>query len=166
MTKIGELNDYDREVIKRLWRQSTPPEKLARQWQCDVELIWDLIGAPKDKKARIAFQKDNCYFDHGMGDMENHQEIRMEFYGEFLDDGDFERYQPCCYMSWYNPYKIVMFARAKMIRKTTNPHREVRRLWILNRFTMFQSAAWKAIDDQEVAYLIAAAPRHMVQFPK
>lgn len=56
---------------------------------------------------------------------------RCEEYSNFLEEGDFEYFQPCCYMD----------------RNTSEFKRKLlRALWIINRFTEWKGTDWKQIN--------------------
>ena len=49
-----------------------------------------------DQKLMIKQHRDFLFYDHGFGE---HIESRFDRYGLFLEDGDFEKWQPVCYMN-------------------------------------------------------------------
>ena len=55
---------------------------------------------------------------------------RMEQYGAYLQEGDFEEWQPFCYIDKDSPeFKIA----------------KVRALWIMSRFEVYCSIEWKKL---------------------
>jgi len=70
----------------------------------------------------------------------NGDQDRAEFYSKFLHDGDFEKWQPCCYMK-HDSKEFQLMALAAQ--------REYQRaLWILNRFTIYNSPDWNRLCNK------------------
>lgn len=82
--------------------------------------------------------------------------LRMEDYGFYLEDGDFEKYQPCCY---YNGgYTIDKWKRLKeeadKLYNTAIPgtieydRQELRIAWIRGRFIIWYSDEWQSYQNK------------------
>ena len=78
-------------------------------------------------------------------------DLRMNDYGLYLEDGDFEKYQPCCY---YNGgYTTDEWEKLKIesdkLYNTTTPgtieydRQELRITWIKGRFIIWFSDEWQ-----------------------
>ena len=65
---------------------------------------------------------------------------REKVYSEFLHLYDFETWQPFCYMDKESEQWRVGSISAQ--------REYVRALWILNRFTLFQSPSWNRLCDK------------------
>ena len=89
--------------------------------------------------------RENNFFDHGKDD--NALNIRMELYGTILHEGDFEKYQPYCYMNHWNPKFWITKWLSKRINSSNNDAEEIRRVWILMRFVEYQEAEWSKLND-------------------
>lgn len=93
--------------------------------------------------------REKNFYDHGYG-------IGVfeipEHYGKFLQEGDFEKYQPYCYMSRLNPLFWVTRFLVHRITKSTDDVSEARRLWILMRFEKYQEAKWAEYNRQQLKH--------------
>ena len=58
-------------------------------------------------------------------------DTRLEYYSKFLEDGDFEYWEPICFMDRNTPE-----FRRKLMRA----------LWIINRFTEWKGTNWKQLN--------------------
>ena len=78
-------------------------------------------------------------------------EDRLETYGSFLNDGDFEYWQPCCYEN--NGEKRIEAMSLKPDQSLDPQSFEYKRqrkriFWIQSRFTTYQSPEWKDLIDK------------------
>jgi len=75
---------------------------------------------------------------------------RLERYGNILHDGDFEYWQPCCYMDknsdeWKQKKKeadSLKFESKLNINSIRYKAEELRTMWIKSRFFEYQSSEW------------------------
>jgi len=140
------IDDFEKTIIREAFRRSARLIDLATIYQVSEDEIADIIGLPKDPKERWEIFRDTCFYDHGNGDVQ--LDRRMEFYAEFLHEGDFEKWHPCCYLPRDDPEFIALKAEAEAIPKSEDPRIEVRRLWIMNRFTIYKSPEWDVLLEQ------------------
>ena len=64
---------------------------------------------------------------------------RMERYGLFLEEGDFEEFQQFCYMKRSRPeYQLLKRVASAYYNKDTPRH-----IWIRSRFVTYLSSEWK-----------------------
>lgn len=145
-TEPPVIDDFEKQVIIQAFRRSARIIDLAEAYQVPEEVIAEILGLPLDKKEQWEIFRDTCFYDHGFGDSQ--LDRRMEFYGEFLEDGDFEKWQPCCYMSHLNPIWQLKKFEANAIAESDDPKIEIRRLWILNRFTKYKSPEWDVLLEK------------------
>ena len=68
-----------------------------------------------------------------------HADIVMERYGLFLEEGDFELWQPFCYMDKTSRKYTFMKQQVKVDYTKNTP----RHLWIRSRFVTYLSNEWK-----------------------
>lgn len=156
---MSQLSDLDRTVIKEAWNRSAPIEWLANYYKLTSDEIAKLVGLPKNKRARDKLHRDNCFYSHGYA--VNLLDLRAEWMGislegDFEKDGDFEKFQPACYMEKNDPKYLALKKEAESIPETIDPISELRRLWILARFVEFQMEDWERImktaEDWERMY--------------
>ena len=87
-------------------------------------------------KYSLVKERIKLFYDAGINE-------RMEFYGLFLNDGDFEKYQKYCYMD----KDTVEFRKAKYevdkLKIEGTWQEQARVLWIKNRFTEYNGYWWK-----------------------
>lgn len=76
-------------------------------------------------------------------------DIRMERYGLFLEDGDFEKWQPCCYADggYTKEEWLRLKEEASAIRGETIPEK-VRTKWIQGRFIPWFSDEWQIWQNE------------------
>lgn len=147
MSLLGKtIDEFEKEVIRITWRKSANPKAIARVYGVNIETILDILGLPHQGWEDI--HRDTAFYDHGNGD--NELNIRMNFYGEFLQDGDFEKYQPACYMDQKSEEFQELLIDAQAIPQSDDPVSEARRFWILSRFTEYQGAEWTELRDKQV----------------
>lgn len=135
-------------TIKVCYIRSVAPRHLANYYNVQLHEITDILGLPRDVKLAERMHREKNFYDHGKG--EKMEELKIEYYGSFLHEGDFEKYQSYCYKSHLNPMFWITKWNAKRIKKTDNVRDEVRRLWILMRFEDYQEAGWSKLNDQLV----------------
>ena len=114
------------------------PQNIAKLIKIQVEDVCKILDydiETMDKKHR-----EYCFYNHGQEN--NMLELRMEGYGLYLDEGDFEKFQPVCYMDKHSKEFLKLKEEAKLISISDDAVKETRRLWILNRFTDYQSDEW------------------------
>ena len=114
------------------------PQNIAKLIKIQVEDVCKILDydvETMDKKHR-----EYCFYNHGQEN--NMLELRMEGYGLYLDEGDFEKFQPVCYMDKHSKEFLKLKEEAKLISISEDSIKETRRLWILNRFTDYQSDEW------------------------
>jgi hypothetical protein len=78
---------------------------------------------------------------------------RIELYGLFLEEVDFEYWQPCCYLdetsSEYEQKKQEMnYLSTNVLPNLTSDEnilKKLRILWIMNRFTKYREEKWHEI---------------------
>jgi len=70
---------------------------------------------------------------------------RIEYYSKFLEDGDFEYWQPVCYMDLDDPERVRRFKRF---------------LWIATRFPKWHSDIWNKIGIFHARLFMDLGERH------
>ena len=88
------MTDREVQMIKILQKSSFSADTISKNMKIPVEEICEILGYPKDKSGRVAAHKDYNYYE---GD-------RIEYYSFFLDEGDFEKYQPAS-LKGYSPFR-------------------------------------------------------------
>ena len=124
--------------VKLYQKMTISPRNIAKLIKIQVEDVCKILGydvETMDKKHR-----EYCFYNHGQED--KMLELRMEGYGLYLDEGDFEKFQPVCYMDKHSKEFLKLKDEAKLISISDDPVKETRRLWILNRFSDYQSDEW------------------------
>ena len=114
------------------------PQNIAKLIKIQVEDVCKILDydiETMDKKHR-----EYCFYNHGQED--KMLELRMEGYGLYLDEGDFEKFQPVCYMDKHSKEFLKLKEETKLISISDDSVKETRRLWILNRFSDYQSNEW------------------------
>lgn len=132
-------------VIKVCWNRSVAPRALAHYYNVPLDEILDILELPHDLKKMERIHREKNFYDHGHDDA---LEVRMQHYGLYLDDGDFEKYQKYCYMSHWNPEFWIMKFWVNRMKPSTLPSIERRRLWILMRFEKYQAEKWAEYEDR------------------
>lgn len=120
---------------------------ISQSMKIPVEEICDVIGYPKDKEGRVKAYKDYNYYDHGEYDKGD----RLAEYILFLQEGDFEKYQPACYMDKTCNEFLNLRQEASHIPITDNHIMEARRYWILMRFPKYQGTEWGILREKFIA---------------
>jgi len=135
------MNKRQEQEIKFLQEHHFSADTIADSLDMKVETICDVLGYPHDLKGRVAAHKDYNFYE---GD-------RAEYYGFFLEEGDFEKWQPVCYMDKSSDEFLKLQAEAIAIPQTYIPILEARRYWILLRFPEYQKNEFKVLRDKFVA---------------
>jgi len=108
-----------------------------------IEDVCKILGY--DVKTMDEEHRDYCFYDHGSSS--STFEIRLETYGLYLEDGDFEKFQPACYMDRHSEEFLKLKDIANSIPISNDPAHETRRVWALNRFTDYRSKEWIKLRD-------------------
>ena len=148
---MENLNPNDEpKVVKTLYHYSASPEQIAKFYRCDVETIIDILGLNNLNKKEIdRIHREKNFFEHGRSE-EVTFNIRMEHYGLFLHEGDFEFYQPFCYMSHWNPFFWIFKLRVNLIRDSKDPVKQRRKNWLVMRFLKYQGEKWSRLEEQNI----------------
>lgn len=136
------MKDIEIQEIKFLQKMTFGADTISKSMKIPVEQICNVLGYPKDQYGRDKAARDYNYYDHGLSETD-----RIESYSMFLQDGDFEKWQPVCYMDKTSDEFLNLKAEADDIPESTDPVIELRRLWVLNRFTIYQKGEWKRLRD-------------------
>ena len=129
--------------VKSYQKITVPPQNIARLLKIPIEDVCKILGY--DVKTMDEEHREYCFYDHGVGD--DVLELRMETYGLYLEEGDFEKFQPVCYMDRHSEEFLKLKDIANSIPININHVKETRRLWILNRFTVYRSKEWIKLRD-------------------
>lgn len=135
------IDDNEKYIIKKMYNFSCSPKMLARYYDVSLFEMADILGLPHNEKQIERLHRENCFYNHGYGP-EEMLKRNMEWYGTYLEDGDFEKWQKYCFMSHWNPLFWIGKFQANRIPYTTKPSSMVRRNWILQRFEKFQEEQW------------------------
>jgi len=136
--------------VKSYQKMSIPPKDIAKILKIPVEDVCKIMGF--DIETMDEQYREYCFNNHGMKDKVF--ELRMEGYGLYLNEGDFEKFQPVCYLDKHSQKFLKLHEQVKLIQILDDPVKETRRLWILNRFTNYQSDEWKKLRDQHTEALL------------
>ena len=131
------ISTKQRQEIKYLQKMTFNADTVSDSMKIPVEQVCDIMGYPKDKYGRNKAAKDYNFYEID----------RVYFYTIFLHEGDFEKWQPACYMDKLSDEFLNLKAEADDIPPSTDPVMEMRRLWILNRFTIYQKKEWTRLRD-------------------
>ncbi len=131
--------------VKSYQKMTIAPKNIAKILKIQVEDVCKIIGF--DIETMDEQHREYCFNNHGIKDKAI--ELRMEGYGVYLNEGDFEKFQPMCYLDKHSPEFLKLHEQVKLIQISDDPVKEARRLWILNRFTNYQSDEWKKLRDQQ-----------------
>ena len=132
--------------IKFLQQMSFSADVIARSMKIPVETVCDVLGYPHDSEGRMNAHQDYNYYYHGM----NCGNEKLETYILYLGEGDFEKWQPVCYMDKNSDEFLKLREEANLIPKSDNTEEEARRLWILLRFPVYVGKEWGIISDMFV----------------
>jgi len=136
--------------VKSYQKMSIPPKDIAKILKIPVEDVCKIMGF--DIETMDEQYREYCFNNHGMKDKVF--ELRLEGYGLYLNEGDFEKFQPVCYFDKHSQKFLKLYEQVKLIQISDDPVKETRRLWILNRFTNYQSDEWKKLRDQHTEALL------------
>jgi len=142
---IDKIPESTIKTVKKYQKLTMPPQLIAKSLKLSIEQVCDILGYPTDQKSMLNHHKDFCFYDHGVG---NHIDYRLESYGFFLEDGDFETWQPVCYMDKSSTQFFYLKKKAEEILPSNNPIKETRRLWINLRFCAYQSSEYRSLLEQ------------------
>ena len=129
--------------VKSYQKITVPPQNIARLLKIPIEDVCKILGY--DVKTMDEEHRDYCFYDHGSSS--STFEIRLETYGLYLEDGDFEKFQPACYMDRHSEEFLKLKDIANSIPISNDPAHETRRVWALNRFTDYRSKEWIKLRD-------------------
>ena len=129
------MTPRDRILIQYLQKHHFSADNIAQNMKIPVEVVCEIVGYPKDEEGRVAAQKNYNFYEFGI-------DHKMEYYGLFLQEGDFEKYQPVCYMDHSSTEFLNLQQEASHIPKTNDYRKEARRYWILMRFEHYQDTEW------------------------
>ena len=128
--------------VKKYQKLTMPPQLIAKSLKLSLEQVCEILGYPSDEKSIMNYHKDFCFYDHGVG---NHIDYRLDSYGFFLEENDFETWQPVCYMDKSSNDFFNLKKRSEEIPSSNNPVIETRRLWIKLRFCVYQSSEYRSL---------------------
>ena len=129
--------------VKSYQKITVPPQNIAKSLKISIEDVCKILGY--DVKTMDEEHRDYCFYDHGSSS--STFEIRLETYGLYLEDGDFEKFQPACYMDRHSEEFLKLKNIANSIPISNDPAHETRRVWALNRFTDYRSKEWIKLRD-------------------
>lgn len=144
MIDANPLDETD--VVLTLYRKSLSPLHIAEYYGCELTIILNILnlhGKPKEVDKQ---HREKNFYDHGNGD--KHVDFRIEWYGEILQEGDFEKYQKYCYMKRYDPRFIITKFIVFRWKKEKDLIKEERRLWIIHRFQKYQEKEWGITENE------------------
>ena len=127
------------------------PELIAEKLDITIDEVCNILNYPLDPKLMIKQHRDFLFYDHGFGE---HIGSRFDRYGLFLEDGDFEKWQPVCYMNKDGDEFKNLKNEAEKIKLTKNPVKEARRLWIMLRFEIYQCDNYKLLVKEFARFLL------------
>lgn len=135
------------------------PQNIAKLIKTPIENVCKILGY--DIETMDKNHRDYCFYNHGKS--AEMFELRLEEYGLYLDEGDFEKFQPACYMDKNSTEFLKLKENAKLIPISDEPVKETRRLWILNRFTYYQSEEWIELRDKKYDTIIQIPGSDVIQ---
>ena len=136
--------------VKSYQKITISPRDIAKILKIQAEDVCKIIGF--DVETMDEQHREYCFNNHGIED--KIFELRMEAYGLFLNEGDFEKFQPVCYIDKHSQEYLKLHDQVKLIQISDDPIKETRRLWILNRFTNYQSEEWKKLRDKQFETIV------------
>jgi hypothetical protein len=145
--------------VKSYQKITVPPQNIAKSLKISIEDVCKILGY--DVKTMDEEHREYCFYDHGVGD--DVLELRMETYGLYLEEGDFEKFQPVCYMDRHSEEFLKLKDIANSIPININHVKETRRLWILNRFTVYRSKEWIKLRDAHCESILKISDSDMVR---
>lgn len=133
-------------TVQVIFEKSAHPEHIAEYYECDIKIIYEILGlAGKSKNEINRIHQEKNFYNHGYGD---HLDFRIERYGQFLKEGDFERFMPYCFMSEYDPRKIIMRIIVNRMKDSDDPVKQRRKNWIVMKFMTYQSDKWGILETE------------------
>jgi hypothetical protein len=145
--------------VKSYQKITVPPLNIAKLLKISIEDVCKILGYAVETMDEE--HREYCFNDHGLGSYT--LEIRMETYGLYLEEGDFEKFQPVCYMDRHSEEFLKLKYIANSIPISNNPVHETRRVWILNRFTDYRSEEWIKLRDAYTENVVKIPGSDMVQ---
>jgi hypothetical protein len=145
--------------VKSYQKITVPPQNIAKSLKISIEDVCKILGYAVETMDEE--HREYCFNDHGLGSYT--LEIRMETYGLYLEEGDFEKFQPVCYMDRHSEEFLKLKYIANSIPISNNPVHETRRVWILNRFTDYRSEEWIKLRDAYTENVVKIPGSDMVQ---
>lgn len=132
--------------IEFLQKHSFSPIIVSKKLDIPIEAVCDVLNYPKDNEGVIKAHQDYNFYYHGQDeDIIFH---RFEEYSLFLHEGDFEKWQPVCYMDKNSDEFNRLKEEAQRIPESNDKVSEARRYWILMRFPIYQEDEWKVLRDK------------------
>ena len=131
------ISTHQRQEIKFLQKMTFSADTVSDSMKIPVKEVCGVMGYPEDQHGRDKAAREYNFYDID----------RVYFYSTYLQDGDFEKWQPVCYMNKLSVEFLNLQQEANHIPTSTDPVMEMTRLWILNRFTVYQKEEWKRILD-------------------
>jgi hypothetical protein len=110
--------------VKSYQKITVPPLNIAKLLKISIEDVCKILGYAVETMDEE--HREYCFNDHGLGSYT--LEIRMETYGLYLEEGDFEKFQPVCYMDRHSEEFLKLKYIANSIPISNNPVHETRRM--------------------------------------
>jgi hypothetical protein len=145
--------------VKSYQKITVPPQNIAKSLKISIEDVCKILGY--DVKTMDKEHRDYCFYDHGSSS--STFEIRLETYGLYLEEGDFEKFQPACYMDRHSEEFLKLKNIANSIPISNDPVHETRRVWLLNRFTDYRSKEWIKLRDAYTKNVVKIPGSDLVQ---
>ena len=143
-----EVSRNHRQEIMFLQQMSFSADAISRNMNIPVTAVCDILEYPHDVEGRKNAHKDYNFYFHGVkGGID-----ALENYGMFLQEGDFEKWQPVCYMDKESEEFLKLRDEANRIPESDDPESEARRYWILMRFPKYQEAEWDKLKDKIIIH--------------
>lgn len=136
-----KLTIHQKDEIKSLIQKCFSIPQIVNKLKLSVNDVCEFVDCPNDMNEMIKRHKDFCFYDHGLG--ESGLDERFEDYSLFLNEGDFEKWQPVCYMKHDEPEFIKLKKEADSLINSFPDksyewlREEVRINWIILRFFDF-----------------------------
>ena len=156
------LTLQDKSIIQKakLYQKMTiSPQKIAILLKIQVEDVCKILNY--NIETMDEEHREYCFNNHGLD--AKVLEHRMNAYSLFLEEGDFEKFQPVCYMDRHSKEFLKLKDDATLIPISNDSVKETRRLWILNRFTDYQSEEWITLRDKYYENIIKIPGSNVIQ---
>ena len=140
---MTEVSKNHIQEIKFLQDMSYSADAISNNMKIPIEKICEILNYPNDIEGREKAHKDYNYLNHGEGEKID----RVESYILYLKEGDFEKWQPVCYMDNKSDEYLRLKEEADSIPKSNDPESETRRYWIRMRFQKYQETEWGKLKD-------------------